>query len=62
MKIIENLKTLQENHEDHENLKILCANHDNHENHRIPFRFIAFMKILEFQTRIMKIMQSIEFH
>ena len=30
MKIIKNLKILQENHEDHENFNIICANHDNH--------------------------------
>ena len=65
----ENLRIPLENHEnygtpleDHENLKnprIPSEMQEDHESPGVPFEIIKIMTILEFQSRIMKIMKII---
>ena len=43
-------------------VEILFENHKNNEKHRIPYENHGKKKILEFHTRIMKIMKILKLH
>ena len=56
----ENLEIPSENNENHANHRFTCENNKNHGNHKIPMRIMQIMKIIEFHTIIMKIIEILK--